>query len=121
MFARLSAITVDLIIVLRHTQFVCNLMTCWYNWDTSQDDQRTTTPPPWPGPLDTTTTQAEDARANINVVLSTAYRQQQHGQDQLMSTLPPRHDTTTPGQTSKCSEEILLLSYQVLAHYEMCS
>ena len=65
--------------------------------------------------------QDEDARANINVVLSTAYRQQQHGQDQLMSTLPPRHDTTTPGQTSKCSEEILLLSYQVLAHYEMCS
>ena len=43
-------------------------------------------------PRDTTTTQAEDedAPANINVVLSTAARQQQHGQHQLMSTLPPR-------------------------------
>ena len=57
--------------------------------------------------------QDEDARANINVVLSTAYRQQQHGQEQLMSTLPPRHDTTTPGQTKKCSEKILLLDDQV--------
>ena len=88
-------------------------MTCWDNW--------TMTTAAVARPSDATTTQAEDARANINVVLSTAYRQQQHGQDQLMSTLPPRHDTTTPGQTSKCSEEILLLSYQVLAHYEMCS
>ena len=31
-------------------------------------------------PLDTTTAQAEDATANINVVLSIAARQQQHGQ-----------------------------------------
>ena len=53
-------------------------------------------------PRDTTTTQAEDedAPANINVVLSTAARQQQHGQHQLMSTLPPSPDTTTPEQTS---------------------
>ena len=36
------------------------------------------------------TAQDEDAPANINVVLSTAARQQQHGQHQLMSTLPPR-------------------------------
>ena len=43
-------------------------------------------------PRDTTTTLAEDeaAPANINVVLSIAARQQQHGQHQLMSTLPPR-------------------------------
>ena len=53
-------------------------------------------------PRDTTTTQAEDedATANINVVLSTAARQQQHGQHQLMSTLPPGPVTTTAGQTS---------------------
>ena len=53
-------------------------------------------------PRDTTTTQAEDedATANINVVLSTAARQQQHGQHQLMSTLPPSPVTTTAGQTS---------------------
>ena len=51
-------------------------------------------------PRDTTTTQAEDAPANINVVLSTAARQQQHGQHQLMLTLPPGPVTTTPGQTS---------------------
>ena len=53
-------------------------------------------------PRDTTTPQAEDedARANINVVLSIAARQQQHGQYQLMSTLPPGPVTTTPGQTS---------------------
>ena len=59
--------------------------------------------------------QDEDARANINVVLSTAARQQQHGQYQLMSTLPPSPGTTTAGQTSKRSEEILLLADQVLA------
>ena len=59
--------------------------------------------------------QDEDARANINVVLSTAARQQQHGQHQLMSTLPPSPGTTTAGQTSKRSEEILLLADQVLA------
>ena len=46
------------------------------------------------------TAQDEDAPANINVVLSTAARQQQHGQHQLMSTLPPGPVTTTPGQTS---------------------
>ena len=51
-------------------------------------------------PMDTTIAQAEDATANINVVLSTAARQQQHGQHQLMSTLPPSPDTTTPEQTS---------------------
>ena len=53
-------------------------------------------------PRDTTTTQAEDedAPANINVVLSIAARQQQHGQHQLMPTLPPRPVTTTAGQTS---------------------
>ena len=51
-------------------------------------------------PLDTTTAQAEDATANINVVLFTATRQQQHGQYQLMSTLPPGPVTTTAGQTS---------------------
>ena len=61
-------------------------------------------------PLDTTTTQAEDARANINVVLSIAYRQQQHGQHQLMLTLPPSPGTTTPGQTSPQLEEIPLLT-----------
>ena len=44
--------------------------------------------------------QDEDARANINVVLSIAARQQQHGQYQLMSTLPPGPVTTTAGQTS---------------------
>ena len=44
--------------------------------------------------------QDEDARANINVVLSIAARQQQHGQHQLMSTLPPGPVTTTAGQTS---------------------
>ena len=38
--------------------------------------------------------------ASINVVLSTAARQQQHGQHQLMSTLPPGPVTTTAGQTS---------------------
>ena len=54
--------------------------------------------------------QDEDATANINVVLSTAARQQQHGQEQLMSTLPPSPDTTTPGQTSPQSEEIPLLT-----------
>ena len=59
--------------------------------------------------------QDEDALANINVVLSTASRQQQHGQYQLMSTLPPGPVTTTAGQTSKRSEEILLLVDQVLA------
>ena len=78
-------------------------MTCW---DKARDDQRTihghnTTAVARPrDTTTTTTTQAEDARANINVVLSIAYRQQQHGQHQLMSTLPPRLDTTTPGQTS---------------------
>ena len=36
----------------------------------------------------------------INVVLSIAARQQQHGQYQLMSTLPPGPVTTTPGLTS---------------------
>ena len=36
------------------------------------------------------TAQDEDPPANINVVLSIAARQQQHGQHQLMSTLPPR-------------------------------
>ena len=66
-------------------------------------------------PMDTTIAQAEDATANINVVLSTAARQQQHGQHQLMSTLPPSPGTTTAGQTSKRSEEILLLADQVLA------
>ena len=70
-------------------------------------------------PLDTTTAQDEDARANINVVLSTAARQQQHGQHQLMSTLPPGPVTTTPGQTSKRSEDILLLADQVLASYHL--
>ena len=70
---------------------------------------------------DTTTTQDEDeeAPANINVVLSTAARQQQHGQHQLMSTLPPGPGTTTAGQTSKPSEDILLLAEQVLASYHM--
>ena len=61
-------------------------------------------------PSDATTTQAEDARANINVVLSIAYRQQQHGQHQLMLTLPPSPGTTTPGQTSPQLEEIPLLT-----------
>ena len=53
-------------------------------------------------PRDPPPTQAqdEDAPANINVVLSIAARQQQHGQDQLMSTLPPGPVTTTAGQTS---------------------
>ena len=55
----------------------------------------------------------------INVVLSTAARQQQHGQHQLMSTLPPGPVTTTPGQTSKRSEDILLLADQVLASYHL--
>ena len=54
--------------------------------------------------------QDEDARANINVVLSIAYRQQQHGQHQLMLTLPPSPGTTTPGQTSPQLEEIPLLT-----------
>ena len=54
--------------------------------------------------------QDEDARANINVVLSTAARQQQHGQHQLMLTLPPSPGTTTPGQTSPQLEEIPLLT-----------
>ena len=90
-------------------------MTCW---DKARDDQRTIhghNTAAVARPMDTTITQAEDARANINVVLSTAARQQQHGQYQLMSTLPPSPGTTTAGQTSKRSEEILLLADQVLA------
>ena len=83
-------------------------LTCWDNWTRAMMTTAAVA-----RPSDATTTQAEDARANINVVLSTAYRQQQHGQDQLISTLPPRHDTTTPGQTKKCSEKILLLDDQV--------
>ena len=59
--------------------------------------------------------QDEEALANINVVLSTAARQQQHGQYQLMSTLPPGPVTTTAGQMSQSSEENLLLAEQVLA------
>ena len=55
----------------------------------------------------------------INVVLFTATRQQQHGQYQLMSTLPPGPVTTTAGQTSKPSEDILLLADQVLASYHV--
>ena len=93
-------------------------MTCWDKLDTSQDDQRTHhghNTAAVARPSDTTTAQAEDATANINVVLSTASRQQQHGQYQLMSTLPPSPGTTTAGQTSKRSEEILLLADQVLA------
>ena len=44
-------------------------------------------------PSDATTTQAEDARANINVVLSTAYRPQQHGPPpaDVYSSAQPRH------------------------------
>ena len=95
-------------------------MTCWDKLDTSQDDQRTHhghNTAAVARPSDTA--QDEDARANINVVLSTAARQQQHGQYQLMSTLPPSPVTTTAGQTSKSSEDILLLADQVLAPYHM--
>ena len=49
-------------------------------------------------PRDTTTTQAEDeeAPANINVVLSTAYRPQQHGPPpaDVYSSAPPRHNNS---------------------------
>ena len=85
-------------------------MTCW---DKARDDQRTIhghNTAAVTRPMDTTITQAEDARANINVVLSIAYRQQQHGQHQLMLTLPPSPGTTTPGQTSPQLEEIPLLT-----------
>ena len=85
-------------------------MTCW---DKARDDQRTIhghNTAAVARPMDTTITQAEDARANINVVLSIAYRQQQHGQHQLMLTLPPSPGTTTPGQTSPQLEEIPLLT-----------
>ena len=85
-------------------------MTCW---DKARDDQRTIhghNTAAVARPRDTTITQAEDARANINVVLSIAYRQQQHGQHQLMLTLPPSPGTTTPGQTSPQLEEIPLLT-----------
>ena len=95
-------------------------MTCWDKLDTSQDDQRTHhghNTAAVARPSDTA--QDEDATANINVVLSIAARQQQHGQYQLMSTLPPSPGTTTAGQTSKPSEDILLLADQVLAPYHM--
>ena len=85
-------------------------MTCW---DKARDDRRTIhghNTAAVARPMDTTITQAEDARANINVVLSIAYRQQQHGQHQLMLTLPPSPGTTTPGQTSPQLEEIPLLT-----------
>ena len=85
-------------------------MTCW---DKARDDQRTIhghNTAAVARPMDTTIIQAEDARANINVVLSIAYRQQQHGQHQLMLTLPPSPGTTTPGQTSPQLEEIPLLT-----------